>query len=292
MLAPAAVSPRPCPPLVDRVPSRSEAPRVVGRRRSGEGDGRSGSSGPVPAELADDLGIDLPRRARAREGHGQGRRGRRAPGRPAAAARLPSSAWPRRCCWSASATPASPTSPAGAALARRTRGARRVVLGRRLAADAARCARSSRAARSARTPSRAQATDPTPARGSVRARLTRPADAEAALCGAAVAAAGASTSRATWRTRRRTRSPRLAGRPGRDAASGRGSTSPCATRSARGRGLRRPARRRRRLGAPAAPHRAELRARAARRAATPHVVLVGKGITFDTGGLSLKPSDA
>ncbi len=60
--------------------------------------------------------------------------------------------------------------------------------------------------------------------------------------------------------------------------------------AARGRGLRRDRRRRAGLGhaAPADP--ARLHARRRRTRKTPTVVLVGKGITFDTGGLSIKPA--
>ena len=59
--------------------------------------------------------------------------------------------------------------------------------------------------------------------------------------------------------------------------------------AARRRGLRRHPRRRRRLGH-AAPGSSSSRWRPA--GATRHVVLVGKGITFDTGGISIKPRDA
>ena len=73
------------------------------------------------------------------------------------------------------------------------------------------------------------------------------------------------------------------------AERGRASTSRCSTRTSSSDGLRRPARRQRR----AAPSRRAWCSSPTRRGKpTGHLGLVGKGIMYDSGGISLKPSDA
>ena len=88
--------------------------------------------------------------------------------------------------------------------------------------------------------------------------------------------------------------PRLARRPGRRArrrGRARRATVWDEKRLAE-RGLRRHPRRRPGLGDPAAADPARLHAPQDGARRRPRVVLVGKGITFDTGGLSIKPGEA
>ena len=274
-----------------RAPSGSPAPSVVALPFSKDDDDLV--LGPGAAELLDEHDVDLLAPARAPQRHGQGRRGRRA--RPCSTRRSDR----QRSRSSASSGSATPRPATCAAPVRRS--ARRVRgrdAGRHLGAGPGRRRRAPRLRRGAgpgllHVPPQARPSRPHRPAPFVLAGLVRPEARErrprprarhgtGRLAGPDAGARPPPTRRTPpgWPS-----GPRESPRPGVDVTvwdEKRLAREGFGGHPRRRPGLRHPA--------PAGPR--STTPRSAPAARTPHVVLVGKGITFDTGGLSIKPAEA